>query len=286
MPLPEKPSSSEKFADLGQPRRVWAVAAIHAEHARLVSLHHALAQRFRTGDRIVYLGNMIGRGHAVVETIDALLDFRRAVLGVRGVVAGDVVFLRGAQEEMWQKLLQLQFAPNPREVLDWMMRQGVDATLAAYGGTTEQGFAAARGGAVALGRWTQALREAMQAHPGHANLFSALRRAAHTGRPAEGGRDGEAEAAAAGVLLVSAGLDPSRPLGHQGDSFWWGFTGFARLDRPFGGFARVVRGYDPAGQGVRLGEIAISLDQGCGSGGPLVAAGILPSGEVFELLEA
>lgn len=252
------------------------MSAIHAEVAQLDAIQRAIGAHFMPGDRIVYLGNMIGRGRAVVETIDSLLAFRRAVLAVRGAAAGDVVFLRGAQEEMWQKLLQVQFAPNPAEVLDWMMRQGVDATLAAYGGRPEQGLAAARGGAVTLGRWTQSLREAMQARPGHASLFSALRRAAHTS-PADG---------LGGALFVNAGVDPSRPLGHQGDSFWWGFGGFTRLEHPFGGFARVVRGFDPARQGIQVGPVGISLDGGCGFGGRLVAACLTAHGDVIEMVEA
>ena len=38
----------------------------------------------------------------------------------------DVAYLRGNQEEMWQKLLQLQFATDPRGVLKWMFEQGVE----------------------------------------------------------------------------------------------------------------------------------------------------------------
>ena len=61
---------------------------------------------------------------------------------------------------MWQKMLQLQFAPNPQDVLRWMLAQGVEGTLRAYGGRPEEGMAAAREGAVRLTRWTNGLREA------------------------------------------------------------------------------------------------------------------------------
>src|SRR5690606_24420032 len=146
-----------------------------------------------------------------------------------GALAGDVVFLRGAQEEMWQKLLQLQFAPNPAEVLRWMLTQGVEPTLAAYGGRPDEGLAAAREGAVQLTRWTNRLRDAMRAAPGHLSLFAALKRAAYCGPP--------------GLLLISAGIDVTRPLGAQGDSFWWGGATFASIDQPYGEFTRIVRGY-------------------------------------------
>lgn len=113
-----------KFARLPDARRVWTIAALHGEAERLVSLHDLISERLQEGDRVVYLGNHVGHGGAVLATIDELLDFRRRVLGRRRGFACDVVFLRGAQEEMWQKMLQLRFAPNPSEVLQWMVRAG------------------------------------------------------------------------------------------------------------------------------------------------------------------
>ena len=44
----------------------------------------------------------------------------------------DIVFLRGAQEEMLSKLLQLHIAPNPTEILDWVFSHGVDQTIISY----------------------------------------------------------------------------------------------------------------------------------------------------------
>lgn len=269
---------TRKFADLGRPRRIWAVAAVHSDHERLHALHLALAERFRPGDRIVYLGNMIGRGPSVLATIDELLAFRRAVLAVRGALVGDVVYLRGAQEEMWTKLLQLQFAPNPREVLDWMLKQGAGPTLAAYGASLEQAQTIARSGAVILARWTQTLRSVMLSRPGHEPLFNALRRAAHTATADHTGDEPR------GVLLVSAGIDPGRPLGAQADSFWWGHPGFLRLDKPYAGFHRVVRGFDPQHRGTDVTAFTATIDDGCGFGGPLSCACLAPDGEIVDIL--
>src|SRR5204862_3344298 len=91
----------------------------------------------------------------------------------------DIVFLRGAQEEMWQKLLQLQFAQNPGEVLGWMARNGVEPTVAGYGAEMRQGFAASRDGPRTMTRWTSGMRDAMNARPGHTPLFS-IRSEEHT----------------------------------------------------------------------------------------------------------
>ena len=291
-----------RFASLGRPRRVWTIGAIHAQPDRLDVIHHAIAQRFRPGDRLVYLGNMIGLGDQVVETIDRLLTFRIALLAMPGMVASDIVYLRGQQEEMWQKLQQLHFAPDPRTVLDWMLRQGVAPTLAAYGGNLEAGMAAARGGAVMLGRWTRELRQSMAAHPGHEALFNALRRAAYTGGPVgspvsgDGPDDGppgpdsrSAGSRGGSLLLVSAGIDPRRPLPGQGDAFWWGGAAFARLDQPYGGFRRLVRGYNPLWSpedpSVDIGHVTVTLDGGCGRGGHLVCACLDSFGEMLDLFQ-
>jgi serine/threonine protein phosphatase 1 len=127
------PCDSDIFARLRQPRRVWAVGAIHGERARLAAIHRQIAGHLDKGDRLVYLGGYLGHGADVAGTVDELLAFRRLFLARRHAFTGDIAFLRGGQEEIWQKLLQLQFAPNPREVLQWMLDHGAGATLTAYG---------------------------------------------------------------------------------------------------------------------------------------------------------
>src|SRR3546814_10421391 len=87
--------------------------------------------RLEPGDRLVYLGNLIGRGAGATATVDSLLRFRSLFLARPDAFACDVVHLRGSQEEMWQKLLQLQFATDPNAVLQWMLDQGLAASLAA-----------------------------------------------------------------------------------------------------------------------------------------------------------
>ncbi len=252
-------------------RRIWAVAAIHAQARRLVRLHDTISERFQEGDRLVYLGNYVGHGEAVLATIDELLDFRRRVLGRQRGFGCDVVFLRGAQEEMWQKLLQLQFAPNPSEVLQWMLRAGMEATVRAYGGDLRQGFAASRDGPRAITRWTGSLRTAMNAAPGHTMLFSALRHAAFTEERS--------------LLFVHASIDPSRPLAAQGDALWWGRQDILDLATRFERFKRIVRGVDHYRRGVVERGLAVSLDGGAGHGGPLIAARFGAEGAVIEVVE-
>jgi serine/threonine protein phosphatase 1 len=261
-----------KLARLLGANRIWAIASINGAAQRLVRLHDTIGNRFREGDRIVYLGNYIGYGDAVLATVDELLNFRRRVLGRHRGFACDVAFLRGAQEEMWQKLLQLQFAPNPGEVLQWMVSAGMGATVQAYGGDLRQGFAAARDGPLTITRWTGSLRNNMNATPGHTALFSALHHAAFTWEE--------------GVLFVHAAIDPSRPLAAQGDAFWWGRDDILELGGSFEGFRRVVRGTDREQRSFIERDFAVSLNGGIGPFGRLTAACFGVRGEVLELIEA
>src|SRR5262249_60277517 len=127
-----------------------------------------------------------------------------------------------------------------------------------------QGFVASRDGPLAITRWTSKLRTAMQAIPGHYALMSALRRAAYTD-------DGA-------LLFVHAGLDADRPLSAQSDSLWWGTGSFANLDRAYGGFIRVVRGFERAHAGIQTSQFTASIDGGGGFRGPPRGARLGQSG--------
>ena len=263
---------SEIFAELTCAERVWAVSAVHGEVGPLSAVHEALSDRFRPGDRLVYLGNYLGLGSHFPAVLDELLAFRRRLLTRPGMEPEDIVYLRGAQEEMWQKLLQIQFAVDPDQVLDWMLAQGVEATLRAYGGTPQEAHARFREGALAVTRWTGQIRDNLRAHPGHDDILGALRRAAHTG--------------AGGLLFVHAGVDPNRPLSEQGDTLWWGSGYFAAMDAPYDGFLKVVRGYDRAHAGPRIGDHSATVDGGCGFGGPLIACCFAADGTHVDRIEA
>lgn len=263
----------EKFAVLRCARRVWAIPAIHGDAQRLMRLHDQLGERLQMGDRLVYLGNYLGPGGHVAETIDELLAFRRIALTLPGAEPDDIVFLRGAQEEMWRKLLELQFATEPAQVFAWMMAQGLEATLRAYGGDPAQAAATFREGALATTRWTGRLRQAIHARPGHDEFLAALKRAALT----EGGE----------FLFVHAGVNHARPLDDQKDAFWWGGSlAVDRFEAPFAGFIGVIAGCDPGHGPARFGPYGGILDEGAGFGGTLAAYCFDLSGEVVDRLAA
>ena len=266
------PDDRVRFGTVERARRVWAVGAVHGEFARLQALHARLERGFRAGDRLVYLGNYLGRGARIVEVVDEILLFRRALMARFTLFENDIQLLRGSQEEMWQKLLQIQLAQSPAQVFEWMLAQGVEATLRAYGVDPDSGRMRCRDGPLALARWSLELRQAIRAHAGHEQLLAALRRAAFT----DDGR----------ILFVHAGIDPHRPLAAQTDSFWWGGGDFPAITEPYDGFRRIVRGYDPAHRGLAIGEVTLTVDSGCGFGGPLSAICLDRDGAVIEVIEA
>lgn len=259
------------FAVLHRTQRIWAISSIHGDADRLNKLQAVIGGKYLPGDRLLYLGNVLGRGDAVRATVDAMLAFRRVILSRRNMFTHDVVMLRGAQEEMWQRLMQLQFANDPVEVMDWMLEQGIGSTLKAYGSGQEDAQSAIRQGPMAITRWTAKIRTAFQA-AGHQEWLSSLKHAAYTRE--------------ATLLFVNRGVDPERPLDAQGDEFWWGARAFDTIDTSYSGFDKVVRGFDPDAKGLVEKPFTISIDSGCSRGGSLLAACIDNDGAVIEIIEA
>lgn len=274
-----------RFAVLGAPERIWAIPSIHADIGKLNTAHENVFNRFRPGDRLIYLGNYTGYGRYARETINALLSFRRCLLSIPGVKPEDIVYLRGTQEEMWQKLLQLQFAPNPKQVLEWMLCQGVAQTLESYGVSIAEAQRVTCEGVMRLARWTENLRYAVYKNPGHDIFGSQFKRAAYTDCSYKAGENADSGICSP-LLFVNAGIDCSRSLEDQGDRFWWGDPHFKSMTLPYAPFRKVIRGYDPESGGLHLNCVTATLDNNCGRGGSLVFAEIASDGEFLNVMEA
>ena len=251
--------------------RLWAVGAVHGEIYKLEMLHDAIAGRLKTGDSMVYLGNYMGFGNDVTEVLTEILRFRCWFLARPPFVhEDDFVMLRGAQEEMFQKLLQIQFAAHPQDLLDWMLHRGLESTLLAYGTDAAEGYKAAREGTLGLTYWTTDIRRHLKAHPGHEILITKLKRAAYT-------EEGSA-------LFVAAGLDNTKPLQGQADALWWAARSFDTITEPYRGFGKIVRGYDPEGRGLVETDHTISIDGGAGRGGTLIAVCLTRDGAMEDIV--
>ncbi len=269
-------SNSEKFVDLGTPRRVWAVAAIHSDCDRLMTLHDHLAARFAVNDRLVYLGNYLGAGaRDNTAVLDELLAFRAALLSKPGMETSDIVYLRGPAEESWQRLLRLQFAPVPAHTLEKYLEAGVEAYLRLYGISLSDTKAIARADSVTITRWTNQLRVTQRLAPGHEPFMNGMRRAAITRPPQSGAQR---------LLFVPASFDSGRSLEDQADALWFGTNPFHIPERSQPLYSRIVRGLDTARGGVQTEGAAVTLDGGCGRGGPLVCGCFDAFGKLAEII--
>ena len=215
----------------------------------------------------------MGYGTQSATVIDEILTFRRAVLARPGMIPSDFIYLRGAQEEMWQKLIQLQFCPNPTDTLLWMLGNGLNNTLYAYGLSPHDGMDACRQGMVSIAAWTKSIRSAIYARNGH-DIFSAqLVRAAYTPR-----------SSSHPLLFVNSGIDTSKKLTEQGDSFWWASNKFDNINHAYDPFEKVIRGYDPKHKGLDFKCVKATIDGGCGFGGSLVCAVFNNDGTILDAL--
>lgn len=266
---------NEKFAELGSPRRIWAVAALHGDVDRLSTLHDHIAAKFSVRDRLVYLGNFLGvESRTNAALMEELLVFRAALLCKTGVEPSDITFLRGPAEEAWQRLLRLQFAPLPHQTLERLLASGVEAYLRLYGISVSDTRSVARAGSLAITRMTNHLRSLQRNAPGHEKLMFTMRRAAFANPGADQKR----------LLLVPASFDPTRSLDDQGESLWWTAAPFRVTGRAATSYSRIVRGFDSVNGGADLDDLAVTLDGGCGRGGPLVCGCFTPAGKLIELV--
>ena len=255
-----------RYGILKNARRIWAIGSIHGELEDLRIVHKKLISKFRRGDKLVYLGNYFGDSKHNKETLDELLMARRKIMSLPEVfMPEDFFYLRGAREEMFFKLLQLHFAPNPALVMEWLLDHGMGSSLAAYGETESAARTIVRHGTVALTKWTTGIKRQIQNCPGHIDFTNSLKRACVT-------EDGA-------LLFVHASVDTTRPLTMQKDQFWWDNGNFNEIKNKFSDFSKVIRGYDHLNSGIVLNKDYIaSIDGGCGRSGKLHAVCFTPDG--------
>tara|TARA_B100001123_G_scaffold398453_1_gene482528 strand:- start:565 stop:1377 length:813 start_codon:yes stop_codon:yes gene_type:complete len=223
---------NSKFAEFDYCNNIWAIGSIHSQLNSFENIKNHIIKNFSQNDKVVFLGNIIGVGECARETLSSVFDMRSKLMSKFYLTPQDIVFLRGAQEEMFLKLLQLQTAPNPNEILCWMYDHGVDKTINSYGLDSKELIDISLQGTVAINKWTSNLNKVLTYENEHREYFSNLCHAAFPKSRL--------------VLFVNRGVDISRPLSAQSDCFWWGYHNFSKLNKPYKTFKKIVRGYDPS----------------------------------------
>jgi len=206
-------------------RRIWVVSFIYGQVQRLMAIHKAMANEYKPGDQIIYLGNYLGFSKDGIETMDELLLFRRALLASAGTDYNDIVYLKGRQEEYWRMFLQLYLSPDPEKAYTAMLADGLDGSIKSYNGDPQQGLAAVRTGSSAIAKWVDEIRTYQKSCSGHYDLLiQNLYYAAVLPKT---------------LLFVSSGVDPDNPLEKQREEFW---AKPAARQQPYPGVKFLVHG--------------------------------------------
>ena len=222
-------NTNNKFQEFKDVGKIWAIGSLHSSLDSFQSIKNYILSNFSKGDKLIFLGNIIGFRNKSREIISEVLELRFNLMARFNLNHEDVVFLRGAQEEMFSKLLQLHTAPNPIEIVDWIFNHGVDKTVISYNFDPEKFKNIATQGTIQINKLTSKLNYQISNIPGHKEFFSNLKHAAYS----------ETQE----VLFVNRGVDLSRPLSAQNDCFWWGYQNFSLINKPYNSFKRIVRGY-------------------------------------------
>ena len=218
------------FVELKKTDKIWAIGSIHSNLKSFNSVKEFLLKNFKANDKLIFLGNVIGLGENSKETLSSVIDLRFNLMSKFTLKPESIIFLRGAQEEMFSKLLQLQLAPNPNEIIEWMFDHGVNETVKSYGFSENEVKNIASSGTINISKWTTTLNKVLNKNPGHTQYFLNLKHAAYSKTKK--------------ILFVNRGVDITRPLSAQNDCFWWGFQNFSLINRPYKTFSRIVRGYE------------------------------------------
>jgi len=263
------------FLEITNSKKIWAIGSIHSRLESFISIKKYLLENFQKDDYLVFLGNVIGLGEKSKQTLSSVIDLRNKLMAKFLLTPNKIIFLRGAQEEMFLKLLQLQTAPNPQDIIKWMLDRGVDSTIKSYGLNTDDIINISSQGTLAISKWTKKLNYRLSEEPGHQQYFIHLKHAAFS----------ESKK----ILFLNRGVDVSRPLSAQNDCFWWGYHNFSDLQNPYSTFVRIVRGYKSSPNNQlehSKHKIVCSLFQQPLSSNKIIAGLFTDSGEVLDLFES
>ena len=262
------------FIELSKSDKIWAIGSIHSNLNSFDTIKKFILKNFKSSDKLIFLGNVIGLGENSKDTLSSIIDLRFSLMAKFKLKSESIVFLRGAQEEMFSKLLQLQLAPNPVEIVEWMFDHGVNKTINSYGFSEDEVKNIASTGTIKITKWTSNLNNALQKIPGHKEYFLNLKHAAYSKNKK--------------ILFVNRGVDVTRPLSAQNDCFWWGFQNFSKINEPYKTFSRIVRGYESKHlkeQEISKNNVVCTLFRQPLSNKSIICGIFSENGEILDLFE-
>ena len=263
------------FVEISNSNKIWAIGSIHSRLGAFNSVKEFVLKNFQAKDYLIFLGNVIGLGKQPKETLSSAIDLRNKLMAKFQIEPNKIIFLRGAQEEMFLKLLQLQTAPNPNDIVKWIFEHGVDSTVESYGISKQEIIDVSTQGPLLISKLTNRLNKIISENPGHKQYFNHLKHAAF----------GESRK----ILFLNRGVDVSRPLSAQNDCFWWGYQNFSKITKPYNTYVRIIRGYESSSnsqlENSKKNIVCSLFKQPLSS--PKIIAGIFnDSAEIIDLFES
>lgn len=263
------------FVEIFDSNKIWAIGSIHSRLQSFNNLKNFLLKNFKENDYLIFLGNSIGVGNQSKETLTSIIELRNQLMGKFLINPERIIFLRGAQEEMFLKLLQLHTAPNPSDIIHWMFDHGVDKTIRSYGFDLDEILEISTQGTISISKWTSKLNQVILEKSGHKEYFTHLKHAAFS-KTKE-------------ILFLNRGVDISRPLSAQSDCFWWGYQNFSKINKPYGTFKRIIRGYQSSEKNVledSKNKIVCSLYEQPISNSDIIAGIFRENGDIIDLFKS
>ena len=66
--------TESNFIEFNNTKRIWAIGSIHSNYNSLKSINNHIEKNFTNGDKLVFLGNIIGLGKNAKETLSSVID--------------------------------------------------------------------------------------------------------------------------------------------------------------------------------------------------------------------
>ena len=86
-------NKESNFVELVNPNRIWAVGSIHSNLQAFNSIKNYIIENFTYGDKLVFLGNIIGLGPNTNETLSSLIDLRFYLMSKFTLQPDEIIFL-------------------------------------------------------------------------------------------------------------------------------------------------------------------------------------------------
>ena len=115
------------FVEIKKSKKIWAIGSIHSRLDAFESIKEYILSEFEKEDTLIFLGNVIGFGKESKKTLTSVIDLRNKLMAKFYLGSEKIIFLEVLRKKCLLKLLQLQTAPNPIDIVKWMFDHGVDS---------------------------------------------------------------------------------------------------------------------------------------------------------------